>query len=106
MKKTTLVKRFEKAVSDGKVNKGTKAYRLVYDHLMGVKTISKLFNGERVIRPCYTTGSRRHTKNCDHTEVCMQILDILKIKYTHGNDAPRGGLTGNYIKVITKITEG
>lgn len=34
------------------------------------------------------------------------LLDRLGVKYEKGNDAPRGGLTGNYIRIITKIVEG
>lgn len=56
-----------------------------------------------VIRPVWTTGSGRYCKNCDHTADICAVLDALRVKYVTGNDAPRGGLTGNYIKIITKI---
>lgn len=47
--------------------------------------------------------------NCDYTRDICAVLDALRIKYELrnkyelGNDAPRGGLPGNYIKILTKI---
>ena len=56
-----------------------------------------------VIRPVWTSGRGRFCTNCDHTRDICAVLDALRVKYVTGNDAPRGGLTGNYIKIITKI---
>lgn len=56
-----------------------------------------------LIRPCYTSGSGRFTSNQNHTCEVKRILDLLKVKYESGNDAPRGGETGNWIKIITKL---
>ena len=56
-----------------------------------------------VVRPCKTSGSGRFTTNLDYTADVCRLLDSLRIKYEVGNDAPRGGLTGNYIKIKTKI---
>ncbi len=57
-----------------------------------------IMTGEK-IRPCYTTGSGKHTKNSDHTDAVRHFLSVgLKLPWTSGNDAPRGGLTGNWIK--------
>ena len=56
-----------------------------------------------IIRPCTTSGRGRFTTNIDYTaDVCL-LLDQLKIKYIFGNDSPRGGKTGNFIKILTKI---
>ena len=60
----------------------------------------------RLIRPCLTAGRGRFVHNSDHTFEFCALLDRLGVKYEKGNDAPRGGLTGNYIRVLTKIVEG
>lgn len=69
------------------------------------KTAKSVINGERVIRPCHTSGSGRFTTNLDYTSDVMQILSLLGVKYEIGNDSPRGGKTGNFIKITTKISE-
>jgi hypothetical protein len=51
------------------------------------------------IRPCYTSGRGKHTSNVDRSGEVERILKVLNLKFTTGNDAPRGGLTGNWIKV-------
>lgn len=63
-----------------------------------------IFCGD-LIRPVWTSGRGRFCSNCDHTrDICTVLdLDVLRVKYETGNDAPRGGLTGNYIKIVTKI---
>lgn len=62
-----------------------------------------LFGDGGEVRPVWTSGSGRYCKNCDHTRDVCAVLDALRVKYVTGNDAPRGGLTGNYIKIISKI---
>lgn len=56
-----------------------------------------------IIRPCTTSGRGRFTTNLDYTADVCRLLDQLKIKYISGNDSPRGGKTGNCIKILTKI---
>ena len=56
-----------------------------------------------IIRPCTTSGHGRFTTNLDYTADVCRLLDRLKIKYISGNDSPRGGKTGNFIKILTKI---
>ena len=69
--------------------KGTKALQMVRQWIVDGKPI----------RPCYTTGSGQHTKNSDHTRTVHSILFMLNAyPTTEGNDAPRGGLTGQWIK--------
>ena len=47
----------------------------------------------------YYRGSGRHTTAIDYTrEICNQ-LDKLGIAYKTGNDAPRGGVHGNYVEI-------
>jgi len=55
------------------------------------------------IRPCRVTGSGSYIKNVDHTKDITEGLKLLRLKIEEGNDAPRGGKPGNYIKILTKI---
>ena len=109
MKKETLNKRLLKLEN---VSKGSKAYQVIKE-LTGMYTIKNNWNqvlplssgivrGD-VIRPCYTQGSGRHTSVADHAMPICMLLDKLKIKYITGNDAPRGGQCGKYIKILTKL---
>ena len=53
---------------------------------------------EHKFRTHYTSGSGRFTTNLENSRV-ETILKIMGWKYSKGNDASRGGQTGNYIKV-------
>lgn len=99
MKQITILKRFEKNRKDLRG-----VAREVVEQLAGIKTRKWYFNGS-IIRPCWTSGSGRFTTNLDHEGTICAALDLLKIKYQTGNDAPRGGATGKYIKILTKIEE-
>ena len=56
-----------------------------------------------IIRPDYTSGSGRFTKNVQNGPAVMALLERIGVKFEAGNDAVRGGITGNYIKIKTKI---
>ena len=88
MKKETIKKRLEKA----NVNKGTASYRLLTEWLNT--------EGDNIIRPCWTSGRGRFTTNLDYTQQLANLLTTLKVRYAAGNDAPRGGKSGNYIKIL------
>lgn len=77
----------------GKISKTSIAYKRV----IGV------INGEKSIRPVHTSGSGRFTSNQDHTSSIMKLLNAIGIEFKFTNDAPKGGLTGNLITIITKI---
>lgn len=98
MKATTLQKRLAKRY---KGQHNSKPYQIINDVING--TIKSNVVWANTIRPCYTSGRGRFTKNMDYTYEVKQLLNLIGIKYESGNDAPRGGLTGNYIKVLTKI---
>lgn len=103
MKQTTLYKRFKK----NPVSATSVAARIIR-YLCGERTYTTMgyVDDKKLIRPCYAAGRGSFIHNVDHTfEVCA-LLDRLGVKYEKGNDAPRGGLTGNYIRIITKIVEG
>jgi len=97
MKRSTLEKRLEKYTGA----KNSVAYKMAKELITGEKNTYKVYGN--LIRPVHTSGSGRFTQNLDYTEKCLEILTFLKLKFEVGNDAPRGGLTGNYIKILTKI---
>ena len=110
MKATTLNNRLLKLQG---ISKSSKAYQVVKE-LTGMYTSRNNWNQEQqfssymvfkdnLIRPVYTSGSGSHTSYQDHTIAITSLLDKLKVKYVVGNDEPRGGQCGAYIKLITKI---
>jgi hypothetical protein len=86
---TTLTKKLTKL----NPTKNTIAYKMVQE----------VINGKSFIRPCYTSGSGRHISNQDHSQPIEAILKEIGVEYVVGNDAPRGGLTGKFIQITTKI---
>jgi hypothetical protein len=97
MTRSTIEKRLLKFTG----SKTSIAYQVAKDLSTGENKSYKI-NGN-LIRPVHTTGSGRFTNNLDYTRDCCNILSFLKIKFEIGNDSPRGGLTGNFIKIITTI---
>ena len=91
MRRSTIAKRLAKS----SVNKTTFAYKVVAE-IAGVGKCTTY----NVIRPCYTSGSGRYISNQDHTSEVRALLDELNIRYEFGNDAARGGLTGNFFKIL------
>ena len=66
--------------------------------------INSLIEGRKEFRPVYSQGSSwKHSSLFDRRAEFTKILDLLSIEYESGNDAPRGGKTGAFIKIITKI---
>ena len=102
MKQTTLYKRLKKSA----VPATSVAARIVR-YLCGERTYTTMgyIDDKKLIRPCYA-GRCIFIHNSDHTSEVCALLDKLGVKYEKGNDAPRGGLTGNYIRIITNIVEG
>mgnify|MGYP005857073237 CR=1 FL=1 len=47
----------------------------------------------------YYEGSGRRTKACSAEFYIIKILEAQGYKYKTGNDAPRGGVLGDYLKV-------
>ena len=88
MKKETIKKRLARIAP----NKATVAYKLINNWLN--------VEGNMVIRPCCTSGRGRFTTNLDYTEQLKSLLTSLRVRYISGNDAPRGGKSGNYIYII------
>ena len=51
---------------------------------------------------CLWHKSGRHLNLEDKTKNYTDMLKVLGIDYTTGNDAPRGGAEGNYIELTAK----
>ena len=57
-----------------------------------------------VLRPVYSQGSSwRHSTLVDKSTELESTLRLLKIEFVRGNDSPRGGKTGYFVKINTKI---
>ncbi len=98
MQATTLKNRLAKRYTG---SKSTVAYKVLTDLVENTNKTYMISSG--LIRPVYVSGAKRFASNQDHTLAITRLLDLLGVKYESGNDAPRGGLTGNYIKILTKI---
>jgi hypothetical protein len=103
MKKETLQNRLEKRYNS---SKSTKDYQIVKDIVNETNKSYMVWRNEKgqiTIRPCQTSGRGRYTTNLDYTAATESTLTLLGIKFESGNDSPRGGKTGNYITIKTKI---
>jgi len=89
-KSTALAKRIEKL----NLSKNSLVYGWV----------SNLKSGE-VLRPVFSQGSSwKHSSLVDKSIELTSILTKLGIEFEAGNDAARGGKTGYFVKITTKIT--
>ena len=92
-KSTTLVKRIEKLT----VNKELSKNSLVYNWLINLKS-------NEILRPVFSQGSSwKHSSLVDKTTELTTVLKKLGIEFVTGNDAARGGKTGYFVKITTKI---
>jgi hypothetical protein len=97
MTRSTISKRLAKFTG----SKTSIAYQVAKDLATGENKTYKVSGN--IVRPVHTSGSGRFTTNLDYTNDCKNIFTFLKLKFEIGNDRPRGGLTGNFIKILTKI---
>jgi hypothetical protein len=89
MKNSTLLKRIEKL----ELRKNT----LVYGMINNLAT-------NDILRPVFSQGRTwKHSSLVDKSRELIAVLIFLKLKFETGNDAPRGGQTGYFVKIITKI---
>lgn len=98
MKKETIIKRMENAG----LTKKDGSLQVKYCDSTLRTYLGHLANGQR-IHPMFWTGTAR-TKTLVTTkyERMRDILGALRIEYKLGNDAPRGGMTGEYIELTDK----
>ena len=97
MKTTTLNTRLEKIEN---ISRGSKAYQIVKAFINN--EYHEMIFGN-TIRPCHASGSKRFTTNLDYTSMVKYLLDKINLKYVSGNDSVKGGKTGNFIKIASKI---
>jgi hypothetical protein len=89
MKTSTLLKRIEKL----DLRKNT----LVYGMINNLAT-------NDMLRPVFSQGHTwKHSSLVDKSIELISVLTLLKLKFEIGNDAPRGGQTGYFVKIITKL---
>ena len=104
MKSTTKSAALKRLVKSSAA-KNSVAYRIVCDLIEGTNReyrINRTAHGT-IIRANYTSGSGRYTTNMEHSEAVARLLTEIGIEFEQGNDSPRGGKTGAFIKVTTKI---
>lgn len=65
-------------------------YRIIFDQLAA---------GVDKFRPCHWRGSRRHLTLQDDGYNIRRVFNVLRLSYTEGNDAPRGGREGDFIEL-------
>jgi len=63
-----------------------------------IEAIKDYRNGDGKFYTHYTSGSGKFTKNAENDNIYW-IIKLLGYKFEKGNDSPRGGQTGNFIKV-------
>ena len=93
MKVETILRRLEAS----KTNKRSSVYNLVVSFCEDYK------NGKyKVIHTCKGNGYRfgRYHGLTDKTTELTSLLNKLRVSYEKGNDAPRGGRLGTYVKII------
>jgi hypothetical protein len=96
MKKETAINRLEKRFTG---NKNTVAYKKVLSFLNDENIHKYYRDDKKIIRPVHSSGSGRFTSIQDHNRPIKEILTLLGVKFISGNDAPRGGKTGDFIQV-------
>jgi hypothetical protein len=62
------------------------------------KTITDIFVGTKVY-PKRWAGSGSHISLSNRWDYCINLIKGLGYTYKVGNDAPRGGVEGDYIKI-------
>lgn len=92
MKATTLQKRIEKHLT---TKKGTIAPRYV-------KVIDFINHPNWVIYPRKWNRCGSLCSLCDKSDSYISALTLLNIDFETGNDAPRGGVEGFYIRLTKK----
>jgi hypothetical protein len=92
--KTSAQKKLNKLVESKQISKTSIVYGWVND----------LINGYKQFNTCYSQGkSWKHSSLVDKTKEFTNVLDKMGIEYIVGNDAPRGGRTGEFVKIITIV---
>jgi hypothetical protein len=89
-----LLSKIEKLTSSKQLSKSS----LVYGWLLGIA------KGETIIRPVFVQGRTfKHSSLIDKTDELTRALSLLNVRFGQGNDAPRGGKTGAFVRIDTKV---
>jgi hypothetical protein len=92
--KASAEKKLAKLVTEKKLAKSS----IVYGW------INEMIAGKKEFRPVYSQGSSwKNSSLFDRRTELTTILKAMGVEYKSGNDAPRGGQTGAFITIITKI---
>ena len=95
---------YNQALSEGKIFYGksinqilesSKDNPILYGKKFHLKTWHRKQGSYRRNRGIYSLS--------DDSPQLKNFLDAVKISYTEGNDASRGGVEGDYIQILTKI---
>jgi hypothetical protein len=94
LSKASAERKLAKLVSEKKLEKRSIVYGWV----------KELIAGKKDFRPVYSQGSSwKHSSLVDKRKELTTILKAMGVEYKSGNDAPRGGRTGAFISITTKI---
>ena len=92
--KNSAEKKLSKLVANKEISKSSTVYGWV----------NELINGRKEFRPVYSQGSSwKYSSLFDRRDEFTKILKAIGVEFISGNDAPKGGKTGAYIKITTKI---
>lgn len=88
-----LSNRIEKLVKAKQLNRSS----LVYGWVSNLRA-------DELLRPVFSQGSTwKHSSLVDKTLELTTVLTKLGVEFVTGNDAARGGKTGFFVKITTKI---
>jgi len=92
--KASIEKKLAKLVTEKIIRKSS----IVYGWM------KELIAGKKEFRPVYSQGSSwKNSSLFDRRFEMTTVLNAMKIEYKSGNDAPRGGQTGAFIQITTKV---
>ena len=70
--------------------------------LIHTEALNLIQNPKSTCRPCYRTRSKGYCNLHDSSHNVTSTLDLLRVDYETGNDAPKGGKAGDFIKLTSK----
>lgn len=92
--KSTIEKKLAKLVSEKRISKSSLIYGWV----------NQILTGQKLFRPFFSQGSSwKYSSLQDHSAKFQSILTQIGVEFKTGNDAPKGGKTGYFVEIITKI---
>ena len=68
-----------------------------------LKVIIRLAEGEAVHQYKYWTNNYSKLVPAAGVSTAVRVLEAASVDYCYGNDAPRGGVTGDYVKLVRRM---